>query len=64
MDYKLAQEYADLGFNIARFGRKSLALKHHDRTIFIFGSRSDFRDALINRLCASYYKTISCRRQS
>lgn len=54
MNYRLPEEYVQIGFNISKFGKNSLALKHGDRTIFVFGSDLDFRDDFVDRLCASY----------
>ena len=52
--YELPSEYVELGFNMSKFGDKSLALKHRDRSIFIFSSESDLRDDFVRRLCDTY----------
>ena len=59
MNYNLPQEYINLGFTMAKFGEKSLALKHREKTIFVFGSSLDLRDDFISRLCDNYMKLFS-----
>jgi hypothetical protein len=54
MNYRLPEEFVQIGFNLSKFGDKSFALKHADRTIFVFGSDLDFRDDFVGRLCSSY----------
>jgi hypothetical protein len=57
-DYKLPDEYVQIGFHISRFGRESLALKHNDRTLFVFRSQADLRDELVSRLCDMYARRV------
>ena len=59
MNFKLTQEYINLGFNIFNLGSNSFALKHGDRTIFVFGSDLDLRDNFLNLLCESYLSLTS-----
>ncbi len=55
-EYRLPAEYTQMGFYISEFGRNSLALKHNDRTIFVFNSRNDMRDDFVSRLCDCYVR--------
>ena len=60
-DYKLPDEYTQIGFDISRFGIASLALKHNNRTIFVFNSVSDLRDDFVCRIC-DYYVRLSSNK--
>jgi hypothetical protein len=58
-DYKLPEEYTQVGFHISRFGMQSLALKHKERTIFVFNSTADLKDDFVSPLCNYYAKRTS-----
>ncbi len=49
--FVLPQKYADLGFKISKFGKKSQALRWQDKVVFVFNSDLDVRDDFISRLC-------------
>jgi hypothetical protein len=57
-EYQLPEEYAQMGFYISGFGRNSMALKHSDRTIFVFNTGTDMRDDFVRRLCECYVRIV------
>ncbi len=57
-EYQIPEEYAQRGFYISEFGRNSLALKHGDRAIFVFNSRTDMRDEFVSRICECYARRV------
>ncbi len=59
MEFILPEKYTQKGFNISKFGERSLVLKHYDRAIFIFGSDLDLRDDFFSLLCDSYVRLTS-----
>jgi hypothetical protein len=49
--YVLPQKYSDLGFNLSKFGKESLALSYQGKTVFVFSSTIDVRNEFVSRLC-------------
>jgi hypothetical protein len=54
--YILPLKYIEEGFKLSGFGNKSLALKHHEKIIFVFYSDLDLKNDFVSRLCESYLK--------
>ena len=62
--YVLPQKYADLGFNLSKFGNQTLALSYHGKTIFVFSSAIEVREEFVSRLCECRLNLISYARPS
>ena len=54
----LPKKYIELGFELSKFGEKSLILKYNNNIIFIFGSYLDVRDDYVSKLCDYYLKLL------
>lgn len=50
----LPQKYVEMGFELTKFGEKSLFLKYRSKVIFLFDSYLDIRDNVIPKLCDYY----------
>ncbi|MBP1708171.1 MAG: hypothetical protein H6Q39_1895 [Chloroflexi bacterium] len=55
-DFILSQKYADLGFEMSRFGKESIALRRENKIIFVFSSTIDVSDDFVSRLCDCHVK--------
>ena len=62
--YVLPQKYADLGFNLSKFGNETLALSYQGKTVFVFSSAIEVREEFVSRLCECRLKLISYARVS
>jgi hypothetical protein len=49
-------KYADLGFEITKFGANSKALKFNQKPVFIFNSNTNIDVEFLTRICDTYLK--------
>ncbi len=57
----LPEKYSELGFEITKFGSKSLALRHHDKAVYVFDSGAGIEEKLVSILCDCHLKL--CREK-
>jgi hypothetical protein len=58
------RKYQALGFYISRFGARSLALKRHDKAIFVFSSVTEINEELVSVLCECHLKVFTNQARS
>jgi len=56
------QKYADLGFEIARFGTQSKVLLFGQKPVFVFNSNVNIDVTFITHICDSYLKYLKKKR--
>jgi hypothetical protein len=58
----LPDKYADLGFEITKFGASSRVLRFEQKPIFVFNASSNCDETFLTRICDTYLK-VSGRRK-
>jgi len=48
------QRYADLGFEITKFGKNSSALRYNQKPVFVFDAQSHIDGKFLARICDIY----------
>jgi hypothetical protein len=57
-------KYKAKGFYITRFGERSLALKRHDKAIYVFSSVAEINLELVSVLCECNLKVFGNKTKS
>jgi hypothetical protein len=58
------KKYAVLGFDIAKFGANSKALRFKGKPIFVFGSNINIEIDFLTRICETYLKIYEKRKST
>jgi hypothetical protein len=53
----MPDKYTSLGFDIAKFGTSSRAIRFDGKPVFVFSSESDIKDDFIALICQTYLNT-------
>jgi hypothetical protein len=59
----VSQKHADLGFNISKFGKNSMALRFNQKPVFVFNIDSPVDEKFLSQIC-EIYLTISEKRNN
>jgi hypothetical protein len=57
------KKYAELGFEISRFGAKSQALKFDEKPIFVFDANANLDNGFVEHICDIYLKICEKRKE-
>jgi hypothetical protein len=57
------EKYADLGFEITKFGANSKALRFGQKAIFVFDSKTNIDTEFLTRICDIYLKVNEKRKK-
>ncbi len=57
------KKYADLGFEITKFGAKSQALKYEQKPIFVFDAHANLDSTFLEHICEIYLRICEKRKE-